>query len=612
MTLRARQIVSILLLILGVQLWLILGRSNWGTQRQLHFMGMALLIGLIIALIPPLARRAKLLHDRLRHPSARTICLTALAIFLLCAAYLYFTAARQQRTFGFTSHDEYSYAIQAQMLARGRLWMPPHPAADSFDSFYLIVRPVYGSMYFPGASLFWLPAVWLHLPWWIMPLLTSALAVALTYLVIARFIDYPAALLAALLMLSLDEFRIVSLMLYAQVPLLVLGLLMILAYLRWQSIHRRTWALILGALAGFALITRPLDALIFLMPIAAAIVMEPPRASRRSSIALMLAGALPLLAFQLIANKGMTGAWFTTPHGMYTRVQFPGATLGFPAPPAHPSVQSSVPQKQQAYDDWVRTVIAEHQPSNLLHTLTSKRLPLAIAQTTPTPLLAILIPLGWLAALAHRRWIIAAGLPLLLTVYLLYPFFLRHYLIVAAPAAIAAILLGARELEVRFPRARVFFATATTAVFLAAALAALPELNRYAHDELTVTEIPQVPRILSQLKAPAVLMFQWTPQASWAEEPVYNIDVAWPDDAPVIRAHWLSDDLNRRLVQHYANHQPDRRIYVVQRPLRHDSLVYDLGTAKELADKPLIIPPRSIIFADPSRGADRVPDFRTP
>ena len=62
---------------------------------------------------------------------------------------------------------------QAQMLARGRLWLPAHPAADSFESFHIHVRPVYASMVFPGATLFHVPAVWLKLPYAVMPLVVA-------------------------------------------------------------------------------------------------------------------------------------------------------------------------------------------------------------------------------------------------------------------------------------------------------------------------------------------------------------------------------------------------------------------------------------------------------
>ena len=48
---------------------------------------------------------------------------------------------------------------------------------------------------------------------------------------------------------------------------------------------------------------------------------------------------------------------------------------------------------------------------------------------------------------------------------------------------------------------------------------------------------------------------------SWSDEPVYNTDVAWPDDATVIRAHDLGER-NRELIGYYARVSPGRWVYL--------------------------------------------------
>ncbi len=571
-----------LLLVFGVQVWLIIGRANWGTQRQLHWMAIAL----VLALIPPVARYAARFLDRLRMPSRRLRWTVAGVILVASAGYLYLSALHQHRTFGFTAHDEYSYAIQAQMLARGRLWMPEHPAPDSFDSFYLIVRPVYASMYFPGAAMFWAVGIWLHWAWWGMPLLVTAMVLSATYLVITELIDGLAGLLAVFLMIGVADFRIISLMLYSQMPLLLLGLLMILSWLQWRRHRRPAWALLIGLFAGWAMITRPLDALIFALPIGTAMLIDLLRQARpriAMTIAAGLFGILPFAAIQLTANRGITGSWFTTPQGLYTREQFPGAQLGFASIPQHAQVNSRVPQKHVLYQTWVREVEREHQPHQFLTTLTRKRLPISLASTLPSALLVILIPLGWAAAAHRRRWVLVAGLPLLIALYAFYPFFLRHYPIVAAPAAAAAVIIGAWEIAETWPRLKSFVTTATTFILLAASIAALPELNRYAHDELSAPETQQANKLLAKLpKKPALVLFKWTPDADTYEEPVYNTDSAWPDDAPIVRAHDLSDTLNRRLIDYYAKRQPRREVYLIRRPAGKFP-VQDLGTVSQLA-----------------------------
>jgi hypothetical protein len=64
-----------------------------------------------------------------------------------------------------------------------------------------------------------------------------------------------------------------------------------------------------------------------------------------------------------------------------------------------------------------------------------------------------------------------------------------------------------------------------------------------------------------------------------SQEPVYNTDVAWPDDAPLIRAHDLGER-NVELFRYYAQRDPTRRVY---RFSRRTGELQDLGQVRELA-----------------------------
>jgi hypothetical protein len=74
------------------------------------------------------------------------------------------------------------------------------------------------------------------------------------------------------------------------------------------------------------------------------------------------------------------------------------------------------------------------------------------------------------------------------------------------------------------------------------------------------------------------VLFRFSLKNSVDLEPVYNADVAWPDDAQVIRAHDRGEQ-NIELYRYYAQRQPDRWIYLFD---RNDGSLTELGQAKQL------------------------------
>src|SRR5437868_4700055 len=91
-----RRFLIALLLIVGVQLWLIAS-----TDVQLR-RGQPTLIAIvaIIAMIRPLARFFAHLLDHVAHPSPRSARIIAVAIFITSSAFLYFQAIYQKQDFG--------------------------------------------------------------------------------------------------------------------------------------------------------------------------------------------------------------------------------------------------------------------------------------------------------------------------------------------------------------------------------------------------------------------------------------------------------------------------------------------------------------------------------
>jgi hypothetical protein len=453
-------------------------------------------IGAAIVAIPGVRRRLLPIVRRVAMPSAGARGRVAWIVGVLAFIYLVFTAHLQQRDLFPKTHDEQSYLLQMRMLAGGRLWMPQHPLADFFDTFYVLVRPVYASLYFPGASLLFVPTIWFGLPSWVMPAMVAGAIVGLVYRIFAELIDGVAGLLGALAMLSLEYFRVYSILLTSHEPMLLLGLLMTWAWLHWRQRRTWRWALSIGVFAGWGAITRPADALCFAIPIGVAIladliapssgtpdfgelsrVGEGPgedsrdnQAKKKSTsaarnphpnplpeyrerglkrglltVVCILAGAAPFLAFQAVFNLGVTGKLFDTPYAAYLRQDQPNTSFGFHPfdPAARP--QSIVPQKQWMYDHFYKPYILRHQPAKVLRWWGCVYAPMAADTALPSRVLLIFIPAGILALRSRRMMAVAAVLPLFVILYVFNTYFLEHYAILIAPAVLLLVLLGMRS-----------------------------------------------------------------------------------------------------------------------------------------------------------------------
>ena len=87
------------------------------------------------------------------------------------------------------------------------------------------------------------------------------------------------------------------------------------------------------------------------------------------------------------------------------------------------------------------------------------------------------------------------------------------------------------------------------------------------------------------LEEPAVVLFAYQPGGNFREEPVYNTDVAWPDDATIIRAHDLGKVRNQAIFDYYARTQPERTFYSFDRSRPPEEMLKRLGTARELGTR---------------------------
>lgn len=592
---RLRQLLALLLLLAGVLLWWRFGRGQPGALPQPWKM----LAVVAICSLPPVYRRISAAVDRLRQPSPRALRFATLAVFVLATVFLVAAGFYQERELIPKIHDEYMHLLQVQTLSRGRLWMPPHPAADSFESFHIFVRPVYASIYFPGTALMYLPAAWLGLPYWALPALVAGAGAAMLFRVTAEMIDAVYAALAALLLLSLTQFRYLSLIVLSHSVMLLLGLTLIWAWLRWRRDRALAWAAAVGALGGWAAITRPVDALCYSIPVGVAMLWEmrrmPPKRIA-ATVGVILAAASPLLALQLALNVGVTGKLVETPYRRYCDLYTPQMTFGFHRFDPTVGPQTELPQRVRYYEKFTVPAAAEHRRDRIWQTWRDKRIPLIVRNALPTGALLVLLPAA-LLALRGPRWVFVGLGVLFIGFYACFAYLLRHYIVLLAPAVLVGALLGARAIVESFPRARAWTETLACAFIVIFALRAMPRAGRAPKDD--PYDFPALifdhRRLPSLVQTPALVLYRFDPnevvryQGSVTdpvhEEPVYNVGVAWPDDAAIVRAHERSAEQNAALFRYYADRQPARRVYLVDR-LRAGEAGYRpqfLGTVTELA-----------------------------
>jgi len=652
-----RGILALGLLLIGVLLWLVCLHAAWGTALQWELTAVAIVIGCV----PRLRRAMTSGLDRIRTPSPARRFRAAVIISISASVLFLVLAYVQDWDFILRYQDEHSYAIQVQMMARGHLWMPaiPSDVADFFSSFALFTTPAYGSMYFPGTALMYAPTVWLHLPFWVLPVIAAGACVGLTYRLITELIDGVAGMLAALMMTSLPAFRSLSLMLLSQTPMLLLGLLLIWAWLRWRTERRAIWGLAIGALAGWALVTRPLDALAYIVPVGCAMILDcvgaapsrrglsvtrsgqtfddrgsrasaepsgsaagpsrgeatsrevgespaaeplgsvlarvtklPLGATRRAlcealgphperiarTIAFMIVAASPFFAVEAIQDRGMTGHWLESPNQAYAAANYPAPVFGF-----HNIDWKRAPIPKLAedrelieYSFW--SEYRNYRLADVPMAWWKERIPRTLLVTLPSPLLAILIPVGILGLIDRRRRAFAAIAALFCLLYAGSVSYQQHYIMVNVPGILLLVLLGLEQARLWWPGQSVMF----TLIVSAMSIGAMGQT-----DAINWSPWMDLVRIESKLATlppePAIVLFRYHPFNPAVNvshhEPVYNTDVAWPDDARMIRAHDLGPQ-NIRLFEHYARTQPDRVVYLYD---RDGDTVTRLGTPAEAA-----------------------------
>jgi hypothetical protein len=536
----------------------------------------AVVVGVVIALAPRVRQAVGRAIDRVRSPGERTRAWTTLGIWVGSAIFFIAVADSDGRLSGSPIHDELMFRTQITFLSHGRLWMPAHPLADFFETFHILVKPVYAPISFPGTSLLYVPGYWLGIPLWIVSAGIAGGVVAMIYRIGAELLDGSVGLLAALLAVCSHWTGNHSALVLPYLPALLLELGTFWAFLHWKRSKATGWALCMGALAGWAAITRPVDALCFLIPIGIALLIELSRGNRRVWIVTILTSSCavaPFLALQLAFDRGVTGHLLQTPFAYYLQRKLPGLEFSLRREfDLKRRPDSNLPQLQSYYSGWIVPMLRTNHELPLLTLWFRWRSDFATGPI-PVPVLVVLIPLGFVYLAKRRGWVILATLPLFLVLYSFYGVFISSYLMALMPLGLLAI--AASTLTVGR------FGGALAAAICVAALSGLPIARGDVPFAATNRQLPAIDRLLDlHVRQPAIVLFRYAPGADAFQEPVYNPTVLSPDDAAIIRAHDLGSR-DGELLKYYEKISPEREVYRFDRGT--EDLV-DLGSVQSLVD----------------------------
>ncbi|MBZ5612718.1 MAG: hypothetical protein LAO23_01820 [Acidobacteriia bacterium] len=256
-------------------------------------------------------------------------------------------------------HDEFSYLLAADTFVHGRLTNLPHQLWVFFDTFHVLQHPTYASAYPPAQGMVLALGQLLGNPW-IGVLLSMAAMCAAVAWALQGWLPARWALLGtliALLRVDLMSYWVDGY--WGGAVAATGGALVIGALPRILRRHRLRDSALMGVGAALLANSRPVEGLLFCLPVAVVICLRlfrPGRGDFRLKLARALLPPILILAFTVVFmgyyNWRVTGNVLLFPHVLENR-QYGDFPI-FVWQPAKPALTYTNPQFTVFFSGWVR------------------------------------------------------------------------------------------------------------------------------------------------------------------------------------------------------------------------------------------------------------------
>lgn len=459
-----------------------------------------------------------------------------------------------------TVHDEFSYLLQADTFAHGRLANPPHPMWIYFDTFHVNQHPFYVSIYPPAQGAILALGQLLGHPW-IGVLLSMAAACAAVLWMLQGWLPPRWALLGGVLVLlhlAISSYWMNSY--WGGAPAAVGGALAVGALPRILHSSRRRDAVILGIGTMILANSRPFEGFIFLIPVYLLLLTRLFGIRRSSSRFVLGRIVAPLClvlflcgAFILYYNKRTTG---NPANFHYTNnVQSHFATPQFAWQRTRQPFYFSNPQLDAYYNKWWPSVAwSKGRPNSLAHTgsALTRNAELFVRFYLWPELCVPLIAVPCIIR-DRRTRLLAVQWVICFVGFVMVAWFLPHYAAPLTATTFALVVQGFRHIRRWRVYDRLVGIGLSRAVVLCGVL--IVGVHVYAgHSELAIGDRARIAERLHEMAGDQLVIVRYAPEHDPNQEWVYNradIDqakVVWAREIPGVPMRPLLDYFRGRKV----------------------------------------------------------------